>query len=110
MENKDKNISFEKWENHEDRIRKLEESDVRQQIQLANIEKSQSDIKLMINENSKEQRQTLNDFTSKILDTFTNNIQNDNKTNNDIKFYQTKEFWAILGVVAAGIIGYFFGK
>ena len=37
-------------DDHEVRIRKLEESDVKQQIQLANIEKSQSEIKLMINE------------------------------------------------------------
>ena len=109
METKDKD-ELEILHDHENRIRKLEESDIRQQIQLANIEKSQSDIKLMINENTKEQRKTLNDFTAKILDTFTNNIRNDNIINNDIKFYKTKEFWTIMGLIVTAILGYFFGQ
>lgn len=94
-------------QDHENRIRKLEESDIRQQVQLANIEKSQSEIKLMISENSKEQHKTLTDFTEKILDTFTNNLSEDNKTKNKIKFYNTKEFWAITASIITAVIVFF---
>jgi hypothetical protein len=94
-------------QDHENRIRKLEESDVRQQIQLANIEKSQAEIKVMITENSKEQHKTLTDFTEKILNTFTSNICEDNKTKNKIKFYNTKEFWAIAASVVTALIVFF---
>lgn len=92
---------------HEGRIRKLEESDIRQQIQLANIEKSQAEIKVMINESSKEQQKTLNDFTEKILNTFTSNISDDNKTKNKVQFYNTKQFWAIAATIITAVIAYF---
>jgi hypothetical protein len=90
---------------HEKRIKKLEDSDVEMKIQLANIEKSQAEIKFMISENSKEQNKTLNDFTNKVLDTFTKNILDDNDTKNKVKFYNTKQFWAIAGSVITAIIG-----
>lgn len=92
---------------HETRIRKLEDSDIKQQIQLANIEKGNAEIKLMINDITKEQRITLNDFTAKMLTTFTKNISNDNKTKNKIKFYNTKQFWiaitTLIGIVSSVI-------
>ncbi len=59
-------------QDHENRIRKLEESDIRQQIQLANIEKSQAEIKVMINETSKEQTKNMNEIMDK-----QQNIMND---------------------------------
>jgi hypothetical protein len=113
----------------EKNIRKLEESDIRQQIQLANIEKSQSEIKLMINESTREQQRTIRElltaFTGQILEN--NKVQNEiksennkvennikvetNKTENNIKFYNTKQFWIILGTIATAIgtaIGHFF--
>lgn len=98
---------LEMLQDHEGRIRKLEESDIRQQIQLANIEKSQAEIKVMINESSREQQRTLNEFTEKILNTFTSNITDDNKTKNKIKFYNTKEFWAITAAIVVAIVAYF---
>lgn len=91
-------------QDHEARIRKLEESDIRQQIQLANIEKSQAEIKVMINESSKEQQKTLNAFTDKILTAFTGNLRDDNKTKNKIKFYNTKEFWVIAATIVTAAI------
>ena len=94
----------EQLQDHEQRLRKLEESDIRQQIQLANIEKSQSEIKLMINEQSKDQQKTLKDFTETILATFTTNLQNDNNTKNNVKFYNTKQFWGVFGTLV-GILG-----
>lgn len=104
---------FETLDKHDHRIRKLEESDIRQQIQLANIEKSQSEIKLMINEQSREQQKTLRDFTETMLTTFTTNIQNDNKTKNNVQFYNTKKFWALLisltGILSS-IVTYFINK
>lgn len=98
---------------HETRIRKLEDSDIKQQIQLANIEKGNAEIKLMINDITREQRITLNDFTSKMLNTFTQNIKEDNKTKNKVKFYNTKQFWIALGTVLSilsSIITYFVTK
>ena len=98
-----------KLQDHENRIRKLEDSDIRQQIQLANIEKGNAEIKVMINDITKEQRTTLNDFTAKMLTTFTKNISNDNETKNKVKFYNTKQFWiaitALIGI-ASSVITY----
>ncbi|MCT8978859.1 hypothetical protein N4T77_19975 [Clostridium sp. CX1] len=98
---------LETLQDHEKRIRRLEESDIEQRMQLASIEKSQAEIKLMINENSKEQQKTLNEFTEKIVTTFTSNITEDNKTKNKIKFYNTKEFWAITAAVVTAVVAYF---
>jgi hypothetical protein len=128
LEHENKLIEHEnKIKESEKNIRKLEESDIRQQIQLANIEKSQSEIKLMINESTREQQRTIRElltaFTGQILEN--NKVQNEIKTEsiktenviktenikteNTIKFYNTKQFWAILTIFAtaiAGFIGY----
>ncbi|CAM2939031.1 hypothetical protein HAHI6034_05820 [Hathewaya histolytica] len=90
-------------QDHEKRIRKLEESDLQQRIQLSNIEKSQSEIKAMISETSKEQQKTLNEFTLKILSTFTDK----NKKDGDLKFYNTKQFWAIAASIVTAVIAFF---
>lgn len=87
---------LEMLKDHEGRIRKLEDSDIKQQIQLANIEKGNAEIKLMINDITREQRNTLNDFTAKMLSTLTQSVKEDNKTKNKVKFYNTKQFWAVL--------------
>lgn len=97
---------LEMLQDHECRIRKLEESDIRQQIQLANIEKSQAEIKVMINETSKEQQKTLKDFTEQILNTFTKNLSEDNSIKNKVNFYNTKQFWAITATIVTAVIAY----
>lgn len=91
---------------HEQRLRKLEESDLKQQIQLANIEKSQAEIKCLINDNTREQQKTLNDFTNKVLDTFTT----DKKSKGEERFYNTKQFWAIISATVATIVAFLIGK
>lgn len=98
---------LEMLQDHEGRIRKLEESDIRQQIQLANIEKSQAEIKVMINDTSREQQKTLKDFTEQILNTFTKNLSDDNTTKNKVKFYNTKQFWAIVASVITAAVAFF---
>lgn len=115
-------------QDHENRIRKLEESDIRQQIQLANIEKSQAEIKVMINETSKEQtknmndimdkqqnimndtmdkqQNTMNEMLNKIVDTFTDGEKN----NHEERFYEKKQFWGFimaLVAIASSVITYF---
>lgn len=98
---------------HEIRIKQLEESDLKQQIQFANIEKSQAEIKVMITENNRDNQRTLNEFTQKILETFTTNINNDNIAKNEVKFYNTKQFWAILTTimtVLGSVITYYINK
>lgn len=91
-------------QDHEVRIRKLEENDIRQQVQLGEIQKSQAELKVLVMDTSKEQQKTLNEFTEKILTTFTKSISTDNKTKNKIKFYNTKEFWAIGAAVITALI------
>lgn len=112
-------------------IQILKESDTRQRIQLsnqqiqltniekgqANIEKELANVMMMITASSKEtserfqqQQQMLNSFTEKVLDTMTNNISNDNKTRNNIKWHRSTQFWGIVVIVAtalSGLIGAF---
>lgn len=94
-------------DDHENRIRRLEESDIRQQVQLAEIQKSQSEVKLLVMESNSEQRKTLNDFTKTMIDTFAGTIKHNNKTNNSIRLIDRKEFWgsvaAIVGILSAVI-------
>ena len=115
---------------HENRLRRLEESDVAQRIELSAIGKSQAEIKLMMAEQSKEnmkqsekQQDMLNGFTSQMLDYFKEKERREleqkakekveelkekkanNKINNQIKFYKTKQFWTLLGTLVTGILG-----
>lgn len=115
---------------HESRLRRLEESDVEQRLELAGISKSQSEIKLLMAEQSKDamkqsekQQNMLNGFTSQMLEYFKDKekreteqkarekekeleVEKENsKTNNQIRFYKTKQFWTILGTLATGILG-----
>ena len=115
---------------HECRLRRLEESDVQQKIELANISKSQAEIKLMMTEQSKEamkqsekQQDMLNGFTSQMLDYFKDKEKREteqkakekekeleaekenNKVDNQIRFYKTKQFWGIIGTIVTGVLG-----
>lgn len=64
---------------------------IKQQIQLANIEKSQVEIKLMINEGN-----------DKLLSALISN----NTTNNSIKLADRKEIWAIISLIIGGVLAY----
>lgn len=115
---------------HEARLRRLEESDVEQRLELAGISKSQSEIKLLMAEQSKDamkqsekQQNMLNGFTSQMLDYFKDKekreaeqkakekekeleVEKENsKVNNQIRFYKTKQFWGIVGTIATGVLG-----
>lgn len=82
----------EKINDHEIRIRRLEESDIEQKIKLTNIEKTQAEIKLMINEGN-----------NKLLETLISN----NDTRNSIRTIDRKELWAIIGLIIGGILAFF---
>lgn len=108
---------------HECRLRRLEESDVAQRVQLANIEKSQVEIKLIISDQSKEYQNMFNNFTVQMLDYFKDKEKREsvqktkekqkelevekenNKVNNQIRFYKTKQFWGIVTTISGGILG-----
>lgn len=106
---------------HESRLRRLEESDVQQRIELSAISKSQAEIKLMMSEQSKEsmkqaekQQNTLNNFTKDMLNYFKEkefkkdeNEEKQNEAKNQIKFYNTKQFWGIISAVVTGVLMYF---
>lgn len=96
---------------HEIRIRKLEENDIQQRIQLTNIEKSQGEIKLMMSEQSKEQMkqnkeqiQALNSVTNDMIKYFQNqtskNIDNESK----IKTQDRKELWGLVALVVGALL------
>lgn len=125
MENK---FVEDKLNDHEGRLRRLEESDIQQKIQLTNIEKSQSEIKLMMSEQSKEsmkqskeQQQSLNEFTKSMIDYFkTKELDEEkmkletkkdelekSKKKDEMKFYNTKQFWAIASMIIGGVLAYF---
>lgn len=91
-----------KVDDHEDRLRRLEESDVQQRIQLTNIEKSQADIKLMLSEQSKEQQK----MTEKTFDYFKERDAKFESNKQEIKFYNTKQFWVIATAIITGILAY----
>lgn len=99
----------EQVKDHELRLRRLEESDVQQRLQLANIEKSQSDIKCILNEQGKEQlkqaerqQEVFNNFTKEILQVFTNK----EKTTNEIKVKDRKEIWGIVALLIGALLTY----
>ena len=91
-------------DDHESRLRRLEESDVQQRIQLTNIEKSQSDIKLMLSEQTKEQQKVLNDFTRDTFGYFKEKESVVEKNKQEIRFYNTKQFWVVISSIFTAII------
>ena len=78
-------------DNHEERIKKLEENDIQQRIQLSNIEKSLAETRLDIKASN-----------DKLLDAIIDN----NSTRNKIKLSDRKELWAIVSLIAGAILAY----
>lgn len=74
---------------HEERLRIIEKDTTELKYKLTDIQKSQSDIKLMINENQ-------NSFTDKLTDTITQLLSQTVSTDNQIKLTDRKEFWGML--------------
>jgi hypothetical protein len=94
-------------QDHENRLRKLEESDIRQQIQLANIEKGNAEIKVMINESNKDFRSDLKENQTVLLEI----IKDNNNTNKTIKLNNNKQTWTTIASILAligTIIAYIF--
>lgn len=86
------NILIEKQlDNHEERIKKLEENDIQQRIQLSNIEKNLAETRLDIKASNE-----------KLLDAIIEN----NSTRNNIKLADRKEIWAIISLIIGGILAY----
>lgn len=99
---------------HEARLRRLEESDVEQRLELAGISRSQAEIKLLMSEQSKEnmkqsekQQDMLNNFTNQMLDYFKTKENKNDDNNNKLKFYNTKQFWGIISAIVTGVLMYF---
>ncbi|WP_133014883.1 hypothetical protein [Clostridium cuniculi] len=76
---------------HEQRLRRLEESDIQQRIQLTNIEKNLAETRLEINSSNE-----------KLLNAIIENGQ----TSNKIKLIDRKEFWGVIGVIVSAILVY----
>jgi len=96
----DENMKFleEKVQDHEDRLRKIEEHSMEQKFQLLNIEKSQSDLKLLVIEQN---------------DRLIKQITINSNVSNEIKLIDRKETWAVvalvLGLTSPYILKFIFG-
>ena len=95
---------------HETRLRKLEENDIKLQMELKEISKGQVKLENLIYEMDKDHSKKLDDFTKRneditktILEAFTNKINKDTETENKIKLTDRKEFWAVI-VAITGVL------
>ncbi|WP_052113128.1 hypothetical protein [Clostridium novyi] len=98
-----------KVDEHETRIKKLEESNLKMEIQLNEISKGQSDLKALIYATQQNTQDMLKESYQKMINTLTSTIQ----TDNNIKLTDRKEFWGVLGtIIGVGVMiaQYFFTK
>ncbi|MCD3240821.1 hypothetical protein G8T75_12725 [Clostridium botulinum D/C] len=96
-------------DNHESRIKKLEESNIKMELQLQEISKGQSDLKALIYATQQSTQDVLKESYQKMIDTFKSTIN----TDNNIKLTDRKEFWGIVGtIIGIGVMiaQYFFTK
>lgn len=103
-----------KVDEHDVRIRKLEESDIKQQMQLQEIKTSQIEIKNMLLERDKkdterekrdiENQKSNNEMMQGLIENLTSSITDTIKSNNNDNTYSKKQFWIFLGSIV-GIFG-----
>lgn len=86
-----------KYDDHELRIRKLEESNIKQEMQLQEISKGQLELKNLMYESQREQSKLLDNVTTNIVNTLTETV-NSNNTNNNTN---TVKFWVVIGSIVA---------
>ncbi len=86
-----------KYDEHELRIRKLEESNIKMEMQLQEISKGQLELKNLMYENQREQTKLLDNVTTNIVGTLTATV-NSNNTNNNTN---TVKFWVVIGAMVA---------
>ncbi|WP_048340997.1 hypothetical protein [Clostridium novyi] len=98
-----------KVDEHETRIKKLEESNLKMEIQLQEISKGQLELKNLIYATQQNTQDMLKESYGKMINTLTNTIN----TDNNIKLTDRKEFWGIMGtIIGVGVMvaKYFFTK
>jgi len=86
-----------KYDDHEIRIRKLEESNVKQEMQLQEISKGQLELKNLMYESQREQTKLLDNVTTNIVNSLTETV-NSNNTNNNTN---TIKFWVVISAIVA---------
>ena len=84
---------------HEQRLRKLEESDIKQQVKLQEIQTSQIEIKNMLLEQKQDSSKAMEKYMEKITNSLTDTIKN----NNNRKTFSNKQMWAIIGTLITGL-------
>ncbi|WP_039230692.1 hypothetical protein [Clostridium haemolyticum] len=98
---------------HEIRIRKLEESNIKMELQLNEISKGQLELKNLMYETQKENRKSDELMMNKVTDALTSTFKSTIQTDNNIKLTDRKEFWGVLGtIIGIGVMiaQYFFAK
>lgn len=90
----------ERFNDHENRIRKLEESNVRQEMQLKTIETGQVKIE--------NQLLTQSQDMSKSFSELIQIVKGDTDTTNKIRLIDRKEIWGVVGVLIAGFLSILF--
>lgn len=105
---------YQRLDDHEDRIRELEKINYKQEVTMANIEKSQaiieksqSDLKLLFLQQNKEQNNMIHNFMEQILDQLIKTTNSNNETVNKIRLIDRKELWGILALIIGFLISKF---
>lgn len=81
-----------KVDDHEERLRKVEENTMEMKYELLNIVKTQSDIKSLVLETNRDLTKTIKDSVA---------------TNNQIRLIDRKELWGIFALIVGSVVGYF---
>lgn len=94
-------------DDHETRIRGLEESNYKQEIQLKNIEVGQMRIENKLMEQGTKTGESLEKITTSLVSM----LVDDNSTKNKIKLTDRKEFWGAVAIIlgiAITVANFFF--
>jgi hypothetical protein len=87
----------EKLDDHENRLRKLEQNSLEIKYELATVSKNQTDLKSLVLETNRDNTKFMNDNFTKLISLFSE-TQN---TKNKIRLMDRKEIWGVIGVLLA---------
>lgn len=93
----------ERLDDHEKRIRKVEDTSNALRYELSNVAKNQADLKAIILDINREQAKNIEGLMERII-SFTNNTADANK---QLKIIDRKEFWGITALIIGSLLTYF---
>lgn len=98
-------------DDHEDRIRRLEQSNIEMKYEILSIKQGQTELKTLTLENHKAHTEQLNNFMNKMAEMIASSLQHNQnmektKQNDETKkkLLDRKELWAIGGVIITWLL------